>query len=452
MEYIHSRNNNNKSNSQNQANTRIFDREMGDLNFHHRKINPINRLDIERDEFLKNSFINNDDDNNYTKKMPMRPNYNINTPVYEIENLQNKKSDFKNIDSYNPYSSFADIDADTKLSDNLQNNTACVNGINNYGLFLFDNMINIMDYAFVFSPYLIYSIFASLFIASSGNTEIELKNYFNFPRADILSSGLKDILTNTKDNNFINNCSNCIIFSNNIDYNQQFCNNINMFTKIRKINNNNYEKETNDINNIINKLSGLTKKSVSYENIKNCNIILLNYCNINPTWTSYFSKTIVENNMEFMLSFDQTFGFYEQPGLQVLELNSIEGFCFGIIYGDIELNDKNYKLITSKLKPTILSQVKIPKFKLQTKLRYSNLLKQTDLKTVFIDLKTPHLFSSQCEITDCLQNIELNISDKSIKSNNINGIKTSKNFIVDKSFRFYIRLASNNTIILLGTR
>jgi serine protease inhibitor len=363
--------------------------------------------------------------------MPMRSEYNISAPIYEM-NGNNNRSSQRNVTSYNPNSNFADIDADTRLSDNLQNNTTCVNGINNYALFFFENMINIMNNAFVFSPYLIYTIFSSLYLASDGNTEVELKNYFNFPRSDVISEGLKDIQYNLKHGN-------CIIFSDNIDYDPTFCANINMFTKIRKVNSDNAEREAKEINMIINKMCGITKNCISANNIVNSNIVLLNYASISPVWTSHFSKVIKQNNIEFMMSYNQTFGYFDQPNLQVLEISSVDGFNFGIIYGDIELNEKNFKLITSSLKPTILEEVKIPKFKLQTKLRYTNILKETDLKTVFLDLNVPYLFKSECDISDCLQNIEFNVCENSIQNKKIHGFKTTKKFIVNKPFRFYLR-------------
>jgi hypothetical protein len=460
----------NKLNAQKSANTRIFDREMSDINISNRKLNPLNRLDIERDEFLKNSLKDDEDDidfnefrnpnfNNQINKMqkqaptqennntriPMRPTYNINQPIYDFERSGiNSRSSLKDISSFNPHSNLADIDTDTKLSDNLQNNMMCINGNNNYGLFLFENMLQIMNNAFVFSPFLIYTIFSALYIASDKNTEIELKNYFSFPRNDIIAEGLKDLLLPNL------NMGNCIIFSDEIDYDQSFCNNVNMFTKIRKVNKRNAQKEAVDINMIIEKMSGLTKKSISTENILNSNVILLNYANIHPTWTSYFSKTFKDNNFEFMAAYNQTFGYYEQPNLQVLEMTSTDNLCFGIIYGDIDFNEKTYKMITSSLKPTILEEVRIPKLKLQTKLRYTNILKETDLKTVFLDLNVPYLFNSECEISDCLQNIEFTLSEKSVQTKKMVGFKTTKKFIVTKSFRFYLRNV-NNCIILLGT-
>ena len=101
----------------------------------------------------------------------------------------------------------------------------------------------------------------------------------------------------------------------------------------------------------------------------------------------------------------------------------------------------------------MLQEVKIPKFRLQTKLRYTNILKETDLKTVFMDLKAPYLFNSECEITDCVSNIEFNLNENSIKSDNKNNTNfvTSKKFIIEKSFRFYLRSKINNCILFLGT-
>jgi hypothetical protein len=455
----------NKINAQKSTNSRIFDREMSQINISNRKLNPLNRLEIERDEFLKNSLNNDDDETDFNEfrnpnyknqlnqqnqinnnpRIPMRPTYNINQPIYEFERSgMNSRSSLKDVASFNNNTNLADIDTDTKLSDNLQNNMMCINGNNNYGLFLFDNMLQIMNNAFVYSPFLIYTIFSALYIASDGNTEIELKNYFSFPRNDIIAEGLKDLLMPNI------NMGNCIIFSDEIDYDQKFCQNINMFTKIRKVNKNNSQREATEINAIIEKMSGLTKKSISAENILNSNIILLNYANIHPTWTSYFSKTFRDNNFDFMAAYNQTFGYYEQPNLQVLEMTSTDNLCFGIIYGDIDFNEKTYKLITSSLKPTILEEVRIPKFKLQTKLRYTNILKETDLKTVFMDLNTPYLFNSECEISDCLQNIEFTLSEKSVQTPKMSGFKTTKKFLVTQSFRFYLR-NTNNCIILLGT-
>ena len=482
------------------TNSRLNDRDLIDMHIRNNNtsnIRPINRIDLERDEFMQNSSIDVEDEQinykqsqtqiesqiqsnsqtqsqshsqsnpMYDRRMPMRPEFNIIKSNYDEQNnlfpptmndlkqdlKKNKLTKTKELSSYETNFNFADINHDTKLTENIQDNKVCLNGITNYGLFLFDNLIETMKGPFVFSPYLIYSIFGALFVASEGNTEVELKNYFNFPRSDILSKGFNDI-----QNIFLSHQSirqgNCIIFSDDIDYNPQFCKNINSYTKIRRINRNNSAKEADDINKIISIMTQNNKKSVSKELLERSSIILLNYASINPIWLSHFTKTSSKDGIDFMHAFNQTFGYFEQPNLQILEIISKDELCMGIIYGDIELNDKSLKFIISNLKSTIIEEVKIPKFKLYTKLRYTNILKETDLKTVFMDLKVPYLFNSECEISDCIQNIEFNFNENSIpsdKTKNKTNFVTSKKFIVEKSFRFYIRSKINNCLLFIGS-
>jgi serine protease inhibitor len=460
-------------------NARLNDRDMVDIHIRNNTLHnmrPMTRIDLERDEFMKNSSYDEEDEEfnnnnmrtsrqeniNYDKRMPMRPEFNINRPEFNNDNLfpptmqdlkNNKQTSRKEFTPYDTHSNFADINQDTKLTENIQDNKICINGNTNYGLFLFENLLETMRGPFVFSPYLIYSMFGSLFISGDGNTEVELKNYFNFPRSDVLSNGLNDIQNILPRHHSIR-MGNCLIFSSDIDYNPQFCKNINNFTKVRKINRQNAAKEADDINKIICVMTNNNmKKSISPEILSRSSIVLLNYAFLKPIWKSYFSKTSSKDNIEFMHAYNQSFGYFDQPHLQVLELISVDDLCMGIVYGDIELNEKNLKMIISSLKLTMLQEVKIPKFRMQTKLRYTNILKETDLKTIFMDLKAPYLFNSECEVSDCVSNIEFVLNENSIKSDNKNNSNfvTSKKFIIEKSFRFYIRSKFNNVILFLGT-
>ena len=467
----------NKNKVHSDMNDRLHLRDMTDINIMQntrKNVKFMNRIDMERDEFLQNSNTGNINENeneynmsktqqnNFDRCMPMRPEINIcndmsrdmynnsNFIPQSIDDIKNSRSQNKSLLYFEKETNFADINHDTKLSDNLQDNKICINGINNYGIFFFNNLLETMTCPFIFSPLLTYSIFGSLFIGSEGTTEIELKNYFNFPRSDILISGLNDIYKILKSHSSIL-CDNCIIFADNIDYNPQFCKKISNYTKVRRINTHNSEKEAENINKIISYTNKIEKKSISNNIIQNSSIVLLSYASINPIWLSHFTITSKQNGIEFMHAFRQTFGYFEQQGVQVIEIVSQDDLCLCIVYGDIELNDKNIKFITANLKPQILEEVKIPKFKLQTKLKYTNILKETELKTVFLDLKIPDLFNNDCEISDCIQNIEFNLNERSVPSKKNNGYVTTRKFIIDKSFRFYLRTRKNNCILFLGT-
>jgi len=481
--------NRSKSSIMNDMNSRLQNRDMSDVNIfndNRSKMKHTNRFEIERDEFMKNST--NDDEynsqlsqrqfsdnirstSNFERGMPMRPDFNINKTQYDSNNngddfvtnmsqlrqsrQSRQKRSTKDISSFDPNSNLADINHETKLTDNLSELNQCINNINDFGLFFYDNLLNIMNTNFIFSPFLIYSAFGSLFLGSDGNTEVELKNYFNMPRNDVLTSGLTELYQKYLNQSVLKGeivMGNCVIFTDELEYNPQFCNNINLFTKIRKVNQNNPEKEAEDINKIISMITKNNKKSISAQNIASNCITLLNYANITPTWKCNFTKTSKNNGVEFMHAYKQQFGYFEQPNLQVLELESTGNICFGIIYGDIELNTKNYKFIISNLKKHILNEVMIPKIKIQTKLRYTNILKETDLKTVFLDLDLPNMFTTNCELSDCIQNIEFNLTNRCeyIPSKE-QGFVTSKNFIINSAFRFYVRLKSNNCILFLGS-
>lgn len=480
----------NRNDQTRQTNDRINTRNMGEIsmmnNINRKKRDEINRLDIERDEFMRQSSNSKNDDISeapsrdfgefknpgitYDRGMPHRPdvefkgnNFAQNYLQTNDFNLLVNKSIGKKLNSYDRPNNYADIDSDTKLTEHVQDKSICVNGINNYGIFLFNNLNQIMRQPFIFSPLMIYSIFGSIYLGSDGNTQVELKNYFNFPRNDTLTSGLNyimDLFSNTKIPN-----GNCIIFADNIDHNQEFCKYINNFTKIRKVNTNNAEKEAENINEIISQLikTGI-KKSIVKDNLINCDVLFLNYASINPIWINVFNPNYIKDifnskyqgkiQHNFMIARNETFGYYDTPYYQVLEMKSINNVSFGIILGDIEFTQKLFDSLILNLKATTLAQVKIPVLKIQTKLRYTNIMKQTDLKTVFLDLNVPELFTSTCKLDDVIQNIEI-IIDRNIGASKTNGInariKTVKEFNADITFTYYLRQTDTNCILFVGS-
>jgi serine protease inhibitor len=470
-------------------NDRINNRGMMDIQIINRKKrDEINRLDIERDEFLRQSNNSRNEDINeapsrdfgefrnpgisYDRGMPMRSNVefkgnsNFNQPndfdvFMNSGGLNNSRNLGKSVSSFErSTNNYADIDVDTKLTEQVQDKSICVSGINNYGLFLLQNLLRIMKQPFVSSPILIYSIFSAIYLGSEGNTNVELKNYFNFPRNDVLHSGINyllDLFTSTQIS-----FGNCIIFADNIEHNQEFCKYINNLTKIRKVNSTNAEREAENINNIIiHSTSPHMKKSIIKDNIYNCDVLCLSYASIEPIWYSEFYKVVPDIfnseylgrlETKFMIASNQTFGYYDTPYYQVLEIAAQNNIAFGIILGNIDLNQKIYDRIILNLKPTILDEVKIPMFKIQTKVRYTNILKETDLKTIFLDLNVPELFTSTCKLDDVIQNIEIKITNKFIskKINNKN-IKTVKKFQAISTFIYYLRQTDTNTLLFIGS-
>ena len=431
----------------------------------------INRLDLER-EFMKDSLEDSKNDfgeieepedvDVYDRGMPSRPIYNTrkqdNNEYHTDFNLFNKSGTKLKKVNYNETSAqYAEVNCSTKISEHIQDKTLCSNGINDYTMFLFNNLNKIMNSSFISSPYLIYVTFSSLFLGSSGNTEIETKNYFNYPRNDILNDGLVEHLQRT---NNLNNCvlNSCLMFADDIHYNENFCKYISKFVKIRKIALNNIPNEVNIINNIINKSTKhIMKTSVSHNTLHNLDVVLLNYGYFEPIFENKFNIVVDKFNdrkHHFLHASFQTFGYYQAPSFQLLEIKCInDDLVMGIIIGELDLTDKLFMTSIEHIAPTVLQTVLIPMFNIQTKMKYINILKQTDLTTVFTDLDVPELFEQRTRINDLIQNLEINITGKcSVNSKNtLSGYRTDLSFIVNKTFRFYFRVPSINTIILVGT-
>jgi predicted glutamine amidotransferase len=78
MEYSRnnmSRSSNSRLKDHKTINTRLFDREMGDINYQFKYMNPINRMDIEREEFMKNSYADEEEDSDNDRNFDKQRNF-----------------------------------------------------------------------------------------------------------------------------------------------------------------------------------------------------------------------------------------------------------------------------------------------------------------------------------------------------------------------------------------
>ena len=73
------------------------------------------------------------------------------------------------------------------------------------------------------------------------------------------------------------------------------------------------------------------------------------------------------------------------------------------------------------------------------------------MQTIFLDLNCPELFSGRTKLDEVLQNSEIKIGGKFKKVKEPSQqFKTSKNFIINRSFIYYLRLRKTNTIFSVG--
>ena len=84
------------------------------------------------------------------------------------------------------------------------------------------------------------------------------------------------------------------------------------------------------------------------------------------------------------------------------------------------------------------------------KTRFNKTLKQTGLTYIFLHNKQSTIYNNWI-FTDYLQFIDLDISTSSANNNCINkSYSTTRKFICDHNYEFYIRNTNNNCIILMG--
>jgi len=487
------------------SNTRYNDRNLLDIELKKGMNNQnVNRFDIEREEFMKSSYEDdnnqNDNDSNddpavgnitrnnfdrgFDKKldrgMPFRSEVNIRKNLHN----QNIHPDYilrnnaptKNTKAFDPFDSqtnntagsFADVMADTKISSGTKIESLCNDNINNLSVFFVKNLVKIVGSPFVISTIDIYNIFAALYISSKGNTEIELKNYFEFPRRDLFVEGYANILQDLENNSEQIKNGSCILFNSDLSINPEICSHFSKLSKVRKINKSNQSnisEEVKMINNIISQLvmNPDMKKSVSSSCIADINVLLLTYAFMNPTlllnnvqmqigrFESVFGGNV---NVKYLIASDQIFGYTELQEMKILEIccdNSLVMFGIILLKGEgVNFNRNELNSAIKRIKPVLFNQVRFPLFNIKTKLKLKNVFKKTDLQTIFLDLNCPELFQDETKIDDVLHNCEIKIDGKTKKVKSSTSYKSDKTFIVDRSFIFYTRLRKSSTLFSIG--
>jgi len=466
-------------------NSRLNNRDLMDIQLQNGMTNYNKRIGMERDEFMLqtknndenelNEFDNNDEnelnefDNNNKfdipeRGMPMRPDYNLKmNSQRESSNksfiIRNKNSTTKltaNDSNQNGYASFSNFDDSTQILSQLKDDIQTIISCNDYTIFLLKNLASIIRSPFIINTFNVYKLFGSIYLASTGNTEIELKNYFNFPRKDILASGLTELNNNKKTNYQKTGIS--LLFNNELSFNEDYYENISNFITMRKININQSRSESNKINEIISKFTSHDmKKTVTTANIDFLSSIGISFGYINPTFLlnnvnikkcRFTSIFLGPSTCQCIEAYEQRFGFIEKEQYKILEiaLEGLDNFFGIILFNGAQLNfdKKEFQNSMKNLKPVYFKKISFPLFAIQTKMKMKNIFKSTDLKTVFLDLNIPELFSDRLKLDEVLVNIELKVEPKFKKINiNKDEFKSDKEFIVDRTFIFYFRNRSN---------
>ena len=435
----------------------------------------INFIDLEqgmptryfmKDEIDKN--ISNNERNNYNPGLDFdlfeeKPNNKIS--YFDPQNFSSKiETQFSDVGNNNK------IFFDSQSNENIDPNINFSSLSNQFSLDLlsrFNSSAN--QKSLGISPLSLLVSLQTLYRGSKGNTERELKNFFNFSNKNLTFSVTNNLLQKLYQTKALI-LFNMHIFPNNYPINMEFAKYIKRLSTLDTLNNKLINKEILRINNFVKNITNgvistiLDKNMLTY----NSNIICISTFCFHSPWKFGFDIQQTLNRKFFstnsklvpmMIQHNHHHLYFEDEFYQILEMQFSNpdlsmGFLLPKTKNPINIDNNQLQYYISNLKNTTFSVIQIPRFKQQAKFKIDNLFKKMGLTNIF----------SNADLSDITPNNKLYISDvihqtfiyvneqgslyqKNIeqKSNNI-----KINFIANHPFLYYVRYKPLNIIIFIG--
>lgn len=469
----------NKQNMVRNNNIKINNRDNDDANINntiYNKHTNIDRIMLEREmtsHEYNNKYIGeitgteHDKSNIYDKGMPMRSSFTVKRSNYDNNthldfDLYDTLDNNSNNISYSNTSSgdFSNIDESMKtITRGSDPYAICIENVNTSTCWMFNNMFMLSKKDFVINGFGLFSIFGVIYLISDNSIEHELKNYYGYQEKKHLNAGLLTIREK------LNHYRNQIIIDNYVINNKDIPTNISTSKKLKSlifnliINKNKIRLETDRVNNIIKTISNM-EHTLSYNTINKINISLISICKITPIWEykiDSIKQIRINNNIVKCLQFvGKTFNYYEDTQKQLIELPLYGNtYSIGIIlhkqYIETVTDIKTLTISINYIKPTIIDEVIVPMINKRYKTRINGILKKTGLSSTFTNNDIIGLYPEGGNISDCLQYTDIIFGSNSHNKISTNkNYKTTRKFIANKTFEFYLRDIENNIILVMG--
>lgn len=447
----------------------------------------VDRIMLER-QMTKHNFENEDDKfvgevtgeefsdtDIFDKGMPVRSSFTVKRSKYDdnshldfdlYQKIDKRKSETV---AYSDASGadYAGLDEAMKsITRGADPYETCISDINSTTCWMHSNMYVFSKEDYAMNGFGLFSGFGVLYLISRGNTELELKNYFNFQDKKHLNAGL---LTIRED---LNQFRDQIVMDSYILNDKSIPNNMNAAKKLKSlifsvvINRDYPVEEAQRVNNIIKTVSGM-KNVVSSGTIAKSDISMISVCRLSPVWAykvdnivkGRFRGILADNGvamMDFIRFMGKTFDYYEDAERQLIEI-PMQGDTYVIGMALSKTNDdnptelKSLSVAINYLKPTVLDEVMIPIVNKRYKTRMNKTLQKTGLNVVFNEQEMVGLFPEGGTLDDCLQYMDLSFGTRCGKKKCDNkGYRTTRKFIANRDFEFYLRNRENNCIMMMG--
>lgn len=346
-------------------------------------------------------------------------------------------------------SDFADInDTMISITSNANPYETCINDISSTACWLNSNMSTLSNTDYVINGLGFFILFGIIYLTSKGKTELELKNYFNFQDKKHLNASLltiTDEIINNRDQIIFDNY---FIHNKTIPYNKKSFDNLNQLVTNIAIDKNNISNEIERINKIIS-INSKISNVVSLNTISKSNLSLISIAKIKPKWLHQTNSF----NHNFLRWINKSFKYFEDTDRQIIELPLYgKSFVFGVINKKTNCSPIDYKTLSLSMKymkSTLLDEIVIPAIKKMYKIRLNKTLLKTGLNiSSFNDIIG--LYPEYSRIDDCIQYIDIDLCANNVVEKSTKEYRSSKKFIINDNFEFYLKNIDINCIMLIG--
>jgi serpin B len=360
--------------------------------------------------------------------------------------------------------------------------TKMVTTINSFSWEVLNNFNSILKgkKTLIMSPLSILQPLMILYRGSSGSTEQEFQKVLSFQDKNTSFAALQQINTDLKKSSSML-VSNTVYIPKRFPISKRFIEHVKHTGSIDLLNTNKPDQEAARINDRVRRETKNMIKSIIEPSMINQNtcMILLNTIYFFSRWKSPFNKNMTRQEEFFssankrpvymMHQKEESHRYFEDAGHQVIELDySDREFCFGAILPRksppvLVTPHEQYEYYVSKLRPTQIDNLKLPRFSQQSKLKVDSLLKKMGMRDLFIDADLSEMTPTKdiVYVSDIIHQAVIILNEEGTEASAATAMMLSKNsagptsrkvnFIANHPFTYYIRHKSTNSLVFVGS-
>ncbi|AYV84846.1 MAG: serine proteinase inhibitor [Hyperionvirus sp.] len=281
--------------------------------------------------------------------------------------------------------------------------------INKFSVNFFTFLKNQLDERFCVSPYGIFNVFGVLYVASKGESEREIYDFFSMISKENVLEGLGHI----RQYMAAIQMKNLIAINKDLGINKKFVKEINRIVDVYPVDVNSAESTAGDINVFVDKFSSGMVLPISMGVMERAQVLCINLGVFKPIWKFKFDKIIDSkfiggaiNKVKMLVGLGGWHEYCEDSLNQIVELRCLgDVMSMGIILSKElvipEIDGDEMNSLLKNLKRTLIEEVRIPVFTQQVKMKLTNVLFQSGLKGVFNRLEIPELVGGGGECIRC---------------------------------------------------